>query len=179
MMTFPDHRHLPLAVVGCALLLATGCGAGKKGTEELGSPARQQTSSAPGQTNEGQDTCALLTDEQLATYLGDDIPEPQRSAPHDRPTCTWDDESLGKFEVSLWHPPVRSIITDDAERSVAIDEYTGYIESESERSCTINVQGPNIFLALDVFSTTEKSEDDTFCDSITDVTRDVIHELDW
>lgn len=166
-------------MVGCTLLLAIGCGASGKDIQESGSPAREQTSSSPGHTNEGQDSCALLTDEQLATQLGDDIPEPQRSAPHDRPTCTWDDESLGRLEVSLWHPPVRSIITDDAERSVAIDEYTGYIESESERSCRINIQGPDIFLALDVFSTAAKAGEELFFDAITEVTRDIIRQLDW
>lgn len=123
--------------------------------------------------------CALLTDEQVATYLGDDIPQPERSSKHDRPTCTWDDESLGKFKVALWHPPIRSVIMDNAKRSNDIGGYTGYIESETESGCTINIEGPDRFLALDVFSPEKESEDGHFCDSLTATAQGVINDLDW
>src|SRR5699024_12063412 len=144
MKTALRSGHRRLALVGCVLLLTTGCSSNERDSQ--GSPTTGSASSSPGYTNEGQDMCALLTDEQVATYLGDDIPEPERSNEHGRPTCTVDGESIDKLEVSLWIPPIRSIITDEAERTINIGKYTGYVETETETSCKINIEGSDKFL---------------------------------
>lgn len=171
-----------LSIVGCALLLTAGCSATER--DDAGSVSNESstagsTSSAAGHAEDGQDLCALLTDEQVSTYLGNDVPEPERSNEFDRPTCTWDGETIDKVEVGLWNPPIRSIITDDADRTIKVGEHKGYIQTESETSCKINIEGPEKFLNLQVSGSEKTAEDGHLCTSVAEMAQGVINDLDW
>src|SRR5699024_1563667 len=166
MRTMLRSGRRQLAVVGCALVLTAGCSASEQDTRGSASPSAASVPSSRGHTKEGQDMCALLTAEQVATYLGDDIPEPARSSKRDRPPCPGDSESIETVDVALWVPPIRSLITDDAERTISIGVYTGYVETETETSCKINIDGSKQFLNLQVSGSEKRSEDGRLCDSV-------------
>lgn len=179
MRTALQRGYGRLAVVGCALVFIAGCSASEQDTQGSDSTTTGSVSPSPGYTKQGQDMCALLTDKQVATYLGDHVPQPERSSKRDRPTCTWDAESIDQVEVALWVPPIRSIITEDAKRTIGIGDYTGYVETETKTSCTINIEGPDRFLNVDVSGSEKRSEDGKLCNSVSDMAHGVLNDLDW
>lgn len=168
-----------LTMIVCALLLTTGCSTSERGSQRAGSPTTASASSSQGYTKEGQDMCALLTDEQVAQYLGGNIPKPERSSKHDRPTCTWEGNANQDVELKIWSPPMPSIITDHAERTASVGGYTGYIRTETAASCMIDIKGPERYLQLQVNWSETRSENDNFCDTVTNTAKDVIEALDW
>lgn len=167
-----------LSVIGCGLLLIAGC-SGSGAQDAQARPDGNPKSSSSTQPGQDQNLCALLTDDQLSAYMRDDIPEPERSNERDRPTCTWEGTATNKVKLSLWTPPVRTIITDDAERTINVGEYTGYIQAESDNSCKLDIEGPERFLDIQIDWSKTSDKTDRFCDSLTGMAQGVIDGLDW
>src|SRR5699024_3598757 len=135
------------------------------------------SSSRPGHTKAGQDMCALLTDEQLSTYMREGILDPERSNERDRPTCTWDGTATNKVELALWIPPIRTIITDDAERTIDVGDLNGYVQFESDNSCKVDIEGPERFLDIQIDWSDTADEDGKLCDSVADMAEGVVADL--
>lgn len=161
----------PLAAVATAgTLLLAGCG----GEAAPGAPtgAEQDTGAAWQQ----EDPCDLLTSDEVKKYLGDEAASPKKTDNSGRPGCEWKGEGLGQIKLSLWQPPASEIVTD-REDVIEVGDTKGYIVSETDRSCHMDVEAEPAFLQFEVFATEPDAHDQHFCQVVAKTAQKVRAEL--
>lgn len=162
----------PLSAVATAgTLLLAGCG----GEAATGAPTDPQQDTAAWQQ---QDPCELLTPEEVKRYLGDEAASPKRTDDMDRPRCEWKGEGLGEIKLSLWQPPAPEIVTDRKD-VIEVGDRKGYIVSETDRSCHLDVESEPAFLQFEVFATESEAHQQNFCQAVAEIAEKVLAELRW
>jgi hypothetical protein len=145
-----SHRPSPgrLAVAALLVLSLVGCGEDSGGDADPGSAST--------------DPCELLTDAEIAAYVGEGDVTKQATDDGDRPRCEWTGQGAGTVSVLLWEPPFPDTIT--GQRSVPVGDSKGYVVTETSASCHMNVDaGEGEFVQLDVFATGLQGPDRGFC----------------
>ncbi|WP_216215061.1 DUF3558 family protein [Amycolatopsis aidingensis] len=170
-----------IAIAGTVGL--AGCGGGEGGSSDQDPASGQSTSGgAPpaGQASwQQQDPCGLLTAEDTAEYLGAGAGEGRRTDDMGRPRCEWSGEGAGRIKLTIWQPPAPDIVTGGGKDTVPVGDTTGYITSETELSCHMDVQAEPAFLQFDVRTSDTEAGQRDFCAKVAQTAQQVLTTLGW
>ncbi|MCP2253620.1 Protein of unknown function (DUF3558) [Prauserella aidingensis] len=160
-----------VSVVGLA-----ACGTGG-GDSAAGAPASASGEQAAWQQ---EDPCSLLAEQDLRPYLGDEAGSvsPKRTSESDRPTCEWKSGDFGEVTLGLWQPPAPDIVTD-TDKTVEVGERTGYITSETELSCAMDVKAAPAYVQLHVRSADVDGGREHYCEVAAETARAALTKLGW
>lgn len=167
-----------MAMLTCVLAIA-GCTRGGDSEDSGGAGGEEETTST-GDSWEDADACESLTEDEVTQLLGEDHPEPEASDEHGRPTCEWQDPtSLTSLRILLWDPPIDGVTDDPAKETIDVGEHTGYISTQSDMSCDLNVETPTATVGVDLSLESEQRGDDDVCEVAAATAGSVIDELGW
>lgn len=129
-----------------------------------------------------QDTeaCEILAEDEVTDLLGQDHPEPEASDRMDRPTCEWQDPAgLTSLRIVLWDPPLDEVANNLEDETVDVGEHTGYVSTQSDISCDLNVETDTATVGVELTLESEQLGEDEACEVAADTAETVIGELGW
>ncbi|GAB3487139.1 DUF3558 family protein [Amycolatopsis cihanbeyliensis] len=182
MTTRRAGKLLTVIAIAGAFGLA-GCGGDEGGASDQDSSTEQSTSGGPppaGQASwQQQDPCGLLTPEETAKYLGAGAGEGRRTDDMGRPRCEWSGAGASRIKLTLWQPPAPDIVTGGGKDTVPVGDTTGYITSETELSCHMDVQAEPAYVQFDVRTSDTEAGQPNFCAKVAETARQALGTLGW
>ncbi len=137
-MLIPVVSRVAAAVV---MLVATACGDDEPAADD------DRTSVSWLDT----DVCALVDADQVTALIGPDAQAETSTDNPGRPECEWTvANTTQRLVLRLWQPPIPQVLTDEAERMIAVGDYTGYVESEGNGFCNMHVAAEPAWLTVDL-----------------------------
>lgn len=161
-MEFRLKRKLSyVSGVFVAVVLVGACGDADSGESSAGEQSPQPTPTAQWQQT---DVCGLLSDQEARDYLRGQEATGRKQNKSDatggqRPGCGWQAGSQYKLDLALWQPPAPGVQSENAERTLDVNGKKGYVTSQTEVSCTVDVEAEPAWLQVITFS--PRPEDET------------------